>query len=217
MFPNFYISSLLLSALAGIAVYFQKNSPLYLKLIPIFLFLAFAIEEIGLWLANRGVHTLMLYNIFSTWEFVFYLWVLRQIIRNPGIRSAIGQLLWIYPLLAFLNIFFVQKDNFHTITYSIGVLLIVIICVYYFFELFRLEHSIKLVRQPSFWICSGLLFYYCCSYPFFAVANFWKNPSIRILQEIQFIISMMNVFLYLSFTIGFLCRIKIRNFILSSS
>ncbi len=132
MLSNFYISFILLSALAGIAVYFQKRSPLYLKLFPIFLFLAFAIEETGLWLAYRGEHTLMLYNIFSTWEFVFYLWVLRQIIRNPRIRSVLSQLLWIYPLVALLNIFFVQRNNFHTITYSLGSLLIVIICVYYY-------------------------------------------------------------------------------------
>ena len=59
MLSNFYISFILLSALAGIAVYFQKRSPLYLKLFPIFLFLSFSIEETGLWLAYRGEHTLM--------------------------------------------------------------------------------------------------------------------------------------------------------------
>ena len=216
MLTDVYISFILLSALAGIAVYFQKQSPLYLKLFPIFLFLAFGMEVSGFVLSKRGERTLMLYNVYTTLEYVFYLWVLYRVIRNPKIRTVLRQLFWIYPLLALLNIQFVQKNNFHTLTYSIGAILVVLTCIYYFLELFRSNHSIKMVRQTSFWICSGLLFYYCCSYPFFAVANFWKNPSIRILQEIQLIISIMNVLLYLSFTIGFLCRIKIRNFILSS-
>ncbi len=46
MLTDVYISFILLSALAGIAVYFQKHSPLYLKLFPIFLFLAFGMEVI---------------------------------------------------------------------------------------------------------------------------------------------------------------------------
>ncbi len=216
MLTDVYISFILLSALAGIAVYFQKQSPLYLKLFPIFLFLAFGMEVSGFVLSKRGERTLMLYNVYTTLEYVFYLWVLYRVIRNPKIRTVLRQLFWIYPLLALLNIQFVQKNNFHTITYSIGALLVVLTCIYYFLELFRSNHSIKLVRQPSFWICSGLLFYYCCSYPFFAVANFWQNPPVRIILDIQVIISIMNVLLYLSFTIGFLCRIKIRNFILSS-
>ncbi len=59
---------------------------------------------------------------------------------------------------ALLNIYFVQVNVFPPTTYSLGCLLIVGICIYYFYELFHLPSSVNLLREPAFWICTGLLF-----------------------------------------------------------
>jgi hypothetical protein len=96
-------------------------------------------------------------------------------------------------------------------TYALGCLLIAVICIYYFFELFQMSHSINLIRQPAFWICSGLLFFYCCSFPLYGLLNFLKKVPDFIRESIGVIILLLNVFLYSSFTIAFLCRIRGRN------
>ena len=44
----------------------------------------------------------------------------------------------LYPVLSLMNIFLVQHSSeFQTMTYSLGCLLIVVCCIYYFWELFQ--------------------------------------------------------------------------------
>jgi hypothetical protein len=54
------------------------------------------------------------------------------------------------------------------------------------------------------------LFYYSCSFPIFGLANFVKNAPPIILKNLGVIIVLLNVFLYSSFTIAFLCRLRTR-------
>ena len=110
----------------------------------------------------------------------------------------------------FLNIFFLLKRGyFHSITYALGCLLIVAICIYYFYELFHYSRLLTLVQEPAFWICSGLLFFYSCSFPLFGLLNFVGDASRVIINNIDNILKLLNVMLYSIFTIAFLCRVRI--------
>ena len=120
-----------------------------------------------------------------------------------------------YGSIAVINIVFIQKlKTFHTMSYALGCLVIVAGCVYYFFELFKLPKSPKLKNNPAFWICSGILFFYCCSFPLFGLSNFLSDISKLIIKNIYKIVTILNIFLYTLFTIAFLCRLKIRKYTL---
>jgi hypothetical protein len=117
----------------------------------------------------------------------------------------------LYPVLFLMNFLLVQHSSeFQSMTYALGCLLIVICCIYYFWELFQQKASVQLTRQPAFWICSGLLFYYACTFPLLGLINFVGSFPKIIIQNLFQILNILNVFLYLSFTIAFLCRLKIR-------
>ncbi len=121
----------------------------------------------------------------------------------------------LYILIAVTNILFIQKIKaFHTVTYAFGCLLIVAACIYYFFELFKIPKSVELKKNPAFWICSGLLFFYCCGFPLFGMFNFLSDISKLIIKNFYNIITILNIFLYTLFTIAFLCRLKIRKYTL---
>ena len=133
-------------------------------------------------------------------------------------KKIIRITLLLYMVIAVNNIIFIQKmKSFHTVTYALGCLLIVIFCIYYFFELFKLSQSVKLKNNPAFWICSGLLFFYCCGFPLFGMFNFLAGISKLIINNFHSIIIILNCFLYTLFTIAFLCRIKTRKYISSPS
>ncbi len=102
--------------------------------------------------------------------------------------------------------------GFHTMTYCLGCLLIVIFCIYYFWELFQAPNSINLTRQPAFWICSGLLFYYACTFPIYGMLNFIDpaHPDMSLANKLVTMSTFIYIFLFLSFTIAFLCRLKTR-------
>jgi hypothetical protein len=214
-----YLCIVAISFLASLTVYFASKSPdAYLKLFPPFLLTTLLVEFLAFYLRSIEQSNLAVYNFFTAFEFCFYIWVISLIISNKEVKKIIRVTLLIYAFSAIMNILFIQKMKmFHTVTYSLGCLLIVSFCIYYFLELFRLPNSIKLKNSPGFWICSGLLFYYCCGFPLYGLINFVNGLPTLIIKNFQTIVMIMNIFLYSLFTIAFLCRIKTRKYTLSSS
>lgn len=206
-----YIWLILSGSIVGAIVYFKKGTPVFLRVLPVYLLITFTVEYIGQWMNDNGKVTVTLYNVFTTMEFVFYFWMLRYMVRNRWAKRLLFHSLWFYPVLVILNILFLLKDmQFHTITYSFGGFLIVIATIIYFFELFQFDKPVNLVREPAFWICSGLLFFYACTFPLYALINFFQDPSNIIIKNITSILAVVNILLYSSFIIAALCRIRIR-------
>lgn len=194
----------------SLTLYFRRGIPLYLKLFPPFLVITLVIEIVGWILKGKGVDTSLMYFLFIAFEFVLYLYMLYLIIRRTRAKKIILSMAFIYPVLALLSIFIFEVNVFPSISYSIGCLLIVGVCIYYFFELFRYPSSTSLLREPAFWICTGLLFFYICSFPLFGLYRLLYSASSTIMNNISTILDVMNVFLYTFFTTAFLCGIRIR-------
>jgi multisubunit Na+/H+ antiporter MnhG subunit len=208
--PQQYLEIICL--IIGLIILFVKRDlSFYLKLLLVILFVTVIVELIGFFIGRKsGATTIPLYNFFITFEFTFYLWMIREIVKNIKARSIMRYIFLIYPILCLTNIFFIQGFyKFQSVTYSLGCLLIMAFSIYYFFELFQTKHSVNLVRQPAFWICSGLLFYYSCTFFIFAFVNFLPRLSLSTQQLILNAINLLNILLYLMFSIAFLCRFRI--------
>jgi len=212
MSPVIYIIFIALSFVASLTVYFSSQKNIYLLFFPVFLFFTLVVEFIGFYSFSKGRPSITLYNFFTSFEFLFYMLLLRNVIHNLKAKKVIFHTAWLYILLLLINFLFILKISaFSATTYALGCLVITGICIYYFYELFQSTRSLNLLRQPIFWICVGLLFFYCCSFPIFGLYNF-LNKAPRIIQKnLQTILVLLNVFLYSSFTIAFLCRIRVRN------
>lgn len=202
-----------ISLIAGITVYFQSSKPTYLRLFPVFLFITFVNEISASWLSTRGFHTTVLYNVYNLFQFNFYLYLLFKSIQNALFKRVSFYLLVGYLAFTVLNFFVFQGMTvYNSITYAFGCLMIVAFGVYYFFELFMYKNYVNLLREPSFWISTGLLFYYSCSFPLISSINFIINSSKISLEVLQNVIQFLNVMLYSLFTIAFLCRLKTPKF-----
>lgn len=213
-----YFYFIALSFLVSLSIYVKPVVGYdYLKLWPIFLFLTLTVELIASFLYESSQNTISLYNFFGIVEFSFYLLNLSLFIRKPVVKKIIHYFIPLYAFLSTINIFFIQGvKSFSTISYSLGCLIIVCFCIYYFFELFRSPKSVKLKNDPAFWICTGLLFFYCCTFPMFALINFWQDISKLFIKNFESILIILNTFLYALITIAFIC-LRTRNYTLSSS
>jgi len=214
VFFDYYLGPLFvgLSMLAGLTVFLQRNAEFYLRLFAYFLVLTFIVEVIEAFLTFHAKSNLLILNPFTVLSICFYIWLLRCFIHSRKVRTLTLYLLYIYPAISLYNIYFIQKMRvFHTMTYSVGCLLIVGLCIYYFFELFQLTPATKLLRQPSFWICSGLLFFFSCSFPLYGLNNLvMRTASALTIRNLSIVFNFIYVFLYSFFTIAFLCRLRIR-------
>jgi hypothetical protein len=196
--------------LASLTVFFQPAAERYLKYFSFFLFINLLIQAVTCYMALYHINNIFLNNITDLVVITFQLYLLREMVAGRKARKVFLYIFLIYPVVDISDIFLVQRfGNFHTMTYSLGSLLIVTVCIFYFWELFQRKSSIDLIRQPAFWICSGLLFYYCCTLPLYGLTNLIEKLPTVILQNLFTILIVINICLYLSFTIAFLCRVKI--------
>jgi hypothetical protein len=206
----FHIYFIVLSLIVSVAGnLLSRQTTMYLKVFPFYLSITLIIECVQTYRWWHGYSTTTLYNFFGLFEFMFYFFILHQIIQTKKVKRAVKALLILYPVLFSINIAFVQVNGFTSISYSFGCLMVASICVYYFFELFQSKYSVVLVREPAFWLCTALLFFYCCTFPYFALANFLVNFPEIIMDNFEVLLNLMNSLLYSLFTIAFLCRIRI--------
>jgi hypothetical protein len=204
-----FIYFLIPCILAGITVYFQKNTPLYLKLFPVLLIIMLLVEIAGQWVVREFGSNVTLYNFYTAFELTFFLFLLREMMQGKMVKLIILILLLLYPLFCLINIIFVQGINkWHSNSYVIGNLLIVGLSMYYFFELFKRPKAMKLIAEPAFWICSGLLFFYSCSFPFLGLVNFLTYAPDVIKRNFSTILTLLNILQFILYTIAFLCRLK---------
>src|SRR5580692_3371843 len=113
MYLTVYFTFIVVSFLASLTVYFQRNTEQYLRLFPLFLLLTILVEMIAYFLRtqNKSATTLYttLYNFFTSFEFFFYTYVLRMVIQNRRMKKIIFYGSWLYIFLVALNFLFIQK------------------------------------------------------------------------------------------------------------
>ena len=214
-FLPLYFYFILLCFLVSITTFSKSfKGPFYLKLFPLFLFIVLLVEGLSSYMASKNKNNVPEYNLLAIFEFCFYLWLFSFIIISTRGKKIARLIVPVYLIAAVSNLLFIQKINtINTITYSLGGLVIISFCIYYFLELFRLPQSVKLTSNPSFWICVGLLFFYCCSFPLIGLINYWMHISKFLIRNFSLIVNILHIFLYSLFTIAFLCRIRTRKYI----
>lgn len=208
---NFYTIIISFCLLLNIVVVITKKTPNYVRGFIPFLITSLVLEILTYKMVLKGLSTTNVYNFSSILEICFYLWILMSIIENKSIKRSLLVCEIFYPIICISDIYFYQKLNgFHTITYALGCFLIILFSIIYFYQLFAKPKAIILTKEPAFWICTALLLFYSVTFPMFVFVNFMKDFPPIIANNLQYLIIVLNVFLYLLFSIAFLCRIKIK-------
>lgn len=200
---------IIISLLSSIIIHVRRPNPLYLKLFPLFLLVTIAVEFVAAWVLARTGNNVIVFNIYSIVNFCFYLFVLKEVIVRPVMKMSIKIALFLFLGWSICNLFYIQKvDSWNSMTYSIGCLLVVALSIYYFFELFIRPAFVDLKKEPSFWIISGIMFFYACSFPFLGLANFVSRSPQVLINNLTTILTLLSILMYVLFTIAFICRLK---------
>lgn len=201
--------------LISLSVFAKKPVPLYLRLFPVYFFLLMIVDKIIEYTTDLRIHNNILLNIWGPIEFSFYFFVLGQVIASK-LNKRILYTITAFLIFAFINLFFFQRnDLFNPVNFTVGTVITVIFCIYYFFELFQKTEAQSLTRLPSFWIVSAILFNVVLIFPIFALFSFMdsiskanRKTSMIIFDNIVAIFNIISVLTYMLYSIGFLCRIQ---------
>jgi hypothetical protein len=152
-----------------------------------------------------------IYNIFTTFEFIFYAYLFTDNFKLPILRKIALYFIPLVVVFSISNYLFLQgTQHFHTYTLLFGSFFIVLFCCCYFYEWVLPEQiNQNLLKQPFFWVCVGLLLFYLGSVIINALYEYLRSSDM--IEEGKHIYGLinrsLNVVLYSSFSISFiLCR-----------
>lgn len=209
----FFFYIIIATIIVGL-LFYQKITPRYIRLFIPFLALTLFVEIANSynWLWFKGPN-LWFFNIFTIIEFIFYFFIFYFSIKNHKIKKLVLFSIPFYVLAACINIFFIQGIfNFHTISYRIASVMIIIYCYLYFRQLLKMDISINILRDPMFWICTGLLFFYSGFFFYFSAFEYIAyTKSVYNLTLWKILSRSLNILLYSSFFIALICNLKQQN------
>jgi hypothetical protein len=202
--------------LISLSVFLRKPVPRYLKFFPLYFFCLMIVDKIIDYTTDLGMHNNIIPNVSGILEFSFYFFVLREIIVSVKVKKLILYIIIVFAIFAFVNLFLIQlNDLFNPINFTIGTVITVVFCIYYFFELFQKTEAQSLMQLTSFWIVSAILFNVVLIFPIWALFSFMdrlskanRKTSMIIFNNIIAIFNIISFLTYTLYSIGFLCRIR---------
>ena len=210
----------LIALITGCLYCYREGLPGYLKILPVYLFVSNGIEVFAV--PNLSVifqlhfspmeqsslrH--LLYNLFTVFETFIFAYFLYQIIRSAQIKKlTIG-------LFSLFLIYFIKSSLSDGLYHNndpavlFECIIIIIPCLTFFRELFTRPEPIDLLKEPSFWLVTGIFFYLATIFPLFLAHPWLKGHGLRkVAQGLYSINNFALSITYLLFTKGFTCRTK---------
>ena len=169
-------------------------------------------------LVAKYIHTRLfqqdtgLNTIATTASFIFYAFIFRAYLQHAVFKKIVTAFLLIYPLLTGFDwIFMRATTSQHSLTQMMGAVCMISFCCCFFYELLLNPVEEQLRRDPMFWICTGILFFYLGSLSYTLLYNFLQRYAASEGRKVfQSINNNLILMLYSCFIIAFLCKRSLR-------
>jgi len=151
-----------------------------------------------------------IFNFQTVFEFYFFSYFFHKILHSSFSRRLIRAFVIFYPFILLVSFFTIQKYYvFHSYTYILGGLYLIILCLLYYRELYTADEFKKLATLPEFWIITGLLIFTAGELPYMILINYLNaHYSIASAYFRQYILGTLNIVMYTMFAIGLLWSIR---------
>lgn len=122
--------------------------------------------------------------------------------------------LYLFVLIGFqlIVVFYLISVNLSSqnfIAFAITNFGLIVLTLFYFFEIFINPPILKLKEEPSFWIITGVFFSTCLNMPFYATYKvILDNNDVFIKSLVGVLVSLSYIIMFLFFVKGFKCSIK---------
>lgn len=126
-----------------------------------FLILIVSVELYGRYL-RKVLHqpNAWLYNISVPIEYLFYAVLFYLEYKLPKVKKATLAFMVLFLIFSLLNIAFVQGFYaFNTNILKVGSFSMMVFSCIYFVELFRQERHVQILKEPMFWLATGVFLF----------------------------------------------------------
>jgi hypothetical protein len=144
-------------------------------------------------------------------EFAVFFFFIKKIIGSDKIRKALSPL-WpmfsSYALIYFLYYIIIHgqiDQHFLQNIFTVQATLLIISCLFYFFDLFKRPPVLDLLILPSFWVVTGLAFFMICTLPFTIFGNYLVKVNNELYVQLFGIFEIFYCLLFIMIIKAFLC------------
>lgn len=186
----------------------QKQPPPHLNSFILYILLSLSVEIVSWRYSVLKKNNLIFYNCYAIINFPYLIYLIRSFLITPKTLRWLGWTIAVYPMIALANLLWIQGPySFNTYTFVPGCILVVIACICYFYERIKFPGQESLLRDPTFWISTGLLFFYACSPSLNGILNYISTMPFDSYKTPLLINVVLNIILYLLFSISFICNL----------
>lgn len=184
---------------------FRKKQNSTVKFIPLFLLFQLLVEYYIYRVWMNFEPTSDIYNYYTNISICIYLFFISNMVVSKLIKRIIyAAILFTFSTLVF--IIFDQDIIFNIYNYMIGALLVIIFCIYYMLEVFKLGSSPNLLTESSFWLATAFLFVHLCGFMLFSLNNYFLDASQDTITSLKYLLSALNYLYYMLISMSFLCK-----------
>lgn len=106
------------------------------------------------------MHPFFIYDIFVVVEFCLFSWFFYLIIFNKKLKKVIPVIIVFFVIFSlFCLIFLPESTSFSSITAGVEAVLIISMCIYYFFDQLKQPNTLMIYSSIYFWIIISFLTY----------------------------------------------------------
>jgi hypothetical protein len=200
-FFNFYLALIFINLVLSLV---SGKYPLKI-LIVIFFSILLVVEFICYYFKIRDWNNLFIYNCWFPLEYGVYTAWVGSSLNSASLRKKI--ILFIETYLAFTIVLYYIHDNmydFNTLAFQVGMLLILPVLFRKLYEMVNEPVMINPLKNPLFWLISGLLFSYLGSFFQFSLENYLRATDAHLLSAMKIINILLTDLLYLCIIMHFI-------------
>jgi hypothetical protein len=196
--------------LAALVFLIKDKDPAWKLVIP-YLLITFLVETIGLYLRQKGIPNLPIYNGFLVVECIFNSFFFFHLYKSyqNHLRWLVAWLC-LFFILYFTELIYNDFSSFTSITASIMSVVFVLACLYFYYLKLKDETYEPLLASAPFWWISGALFFYfgstVCNLFFDYLKQYEVGTYHRSVRYLIF--NILNIILYSFWIFSFICRYR---------
>ncbi len=195
--------------------YYGKLRGTKWRLLPFYLFAIFSFEMLGRYLGEepslRQYNPLLFNYVSFPIQFFFFFRVFFYDQYFTGVKKYVLSAATIYVLavVADMVYFYDQLYFFHSFSYSVGNIMLLLLLMKYFYSLSTSRDILQFSYSMMFWFCLGVFIYYIGTLPLWALRNVLAFNHRNLFLQYACAGLVMASVMYLIFIIGIIrCRLK---------
>lgn len=198
-------SSLIIPVICGLFLYRNLNKVLRGALL--YLMVALLFQVVSSLLVTYNVNNLPVLHLYTVVRFGFLSWIFIQLLDSSFLKRVIFANVFFLLFFSIGNSWLFQSlFEFNTNTLTIEGILLIIYSVLYLFQILRQLKIREVEKHFSFWLVSGILYYFAGNFFLFNLSNFLLEIEPFKFSEYWHIHSVNLLLFYTAFTVALLQR-----------